>query len=386
MMTTETGEQNSESFKDMDERISTTLEPHRAFVQKIFIIALFAIILLILWRGAEVFLLVFAGFLLAVFLRALSQFVSRRTPLSENWSLVVVIVALVAAIALGAWLLTDSMQNQFDDLTNQLPAAFERARQKIAEYPLGKRLIEQMPSPQQIADNQSGNFFGRVTGFFSTTLNVVVNFLVVLMTAVYFAASANSYKEGVVKLVPKTGEKRAREIIETILFTLRRYLLGTFVSITINGAITAAGLFLLGVPFAIPLGIITAIFNFIPNVGPIAASVPAILIAFSISPTKALYVALLYLAVQNIDGFVTTPLVQQRAVAIPPVLIIAAQLLLALLFGFLGLLLAVPLVAVVFVLVKMIYVEDVLGRRVEVKGEDEAKVQTEESPVNAQRE
>jgi len=136
------------------------------------------------------------------------------------------------------------------------------------------------------------------------------------------------------------------------------------------------GLWFLGIPFAIPLAIITAIFNFIPNLGPLAASVPAILIAFSLSPTKALYVALLYLAVQNIDGFLTTPLVQQRAVAIPPVLIIAAQLLLAVLFGFLGLLLAVPIVAVVFVLVKMIYVEDILGRRVEVKGERQARAET----------
>jgi predicted PurR-regulated permease PerM len=137
----------------------------------------------------------------------------------------------------------------------------------------------------------------------------------------------------------------------------------------------------LGVPFAIPLGIITALLNFIPNIGPILASVPAILIAFSSSPTDALYVAILYLAVQNIDGFVTTPLIQERAVSLPPVLVIASQLLLAVIFGFLGLLVAVPLFAVAFVLVKMIYVEDILDRRVEVKGEAEAK-ENQQSPNN----
>jgi predicted PurR-regulated permease PerM len=83
--------------------------------------------------------------------------------------------------------------------------------------------------------------------------------------------------------------------------------------------------------------------------------------------------------VQNIDGFVTTPLIQQRAVLMPPVLVIGSQLLLAILFGFLGLLLAVPLFAAVFVAVKMIYVEDFLGRRVEVKGEQEAKSKTNSS-------
>jgi len=129
----------------------------------------------------------------------------------------------------------------------------------------------------------------------------------------------------------------------------------------------------LGIPFAIPLGIITALLNFIPNIGPIIAGVPAVLIALSQSPTQAIYVFILYLAAQNLDGFVITPLIQQRAVFIPPVLLIASQLLFAVVFGFLGLLLAVPLVAVVFVAVKMIYVEDILGRRVEVKGERAAK-------------
>jgi predicted PurR-regulated permease PerM len=350
--------------------------PRRDFIGKILIVILFALVLFVLWQGAEVFLLIFTGFLLAIFLRALSGFLSKRVPLSENQALAVVLLVIAGLAALGVWLLTDLMQNEFDELSRELPAAFEWARQKITEYPLGRRVIERIPSPQQIVNNQSGNLLGRVTGIFSTAFNVVVNILIVLMTAVYLAFNPQSYKEGVIKLVPQEREKRAREILHTIEFTLRRYLLGTFISITINGAITFLGLWFLGIPFAIPLAIITAIFNFIPNLGPLAASVPAILIAFSLSPTKALYVALLYLAVQNIDGFLTTPLVQQRAVSIPPVLIIAAQLLLAVLFGFLGLLLAVPIVAVVFVLVKMIYVEDILGRRVEVKGERQARAET----------
>lgn len=354
--------------------------PPPSFAKKIIvalaIFATFVITAVVLWQGAEVFLLVFAGLLLAIFLRSISDFLSRRTPLSDNWSLVVVSAAIIALVALGAWFLSDSMQQQFHELSDELPAAFEQARQRISQYPIGRRVIEQIPSPTQLAERQTSNLFGRVTGFFSTAFNVVVNALVILITGVYFAFSPRLYSEGIVKLVPKKREKRAREVLSTVEYTLRRFLLGIFAAMTINGAITAVGLWFLGVPFAIPLGIITGLLNFIPNIGPIMASVPAILIAFSISPTLALYVALLYLAVQNIDGFVTTPLIQERAVSIPPVLIIAAQLLLAVLFGFLGLLVAVPLVAAVFVLVKMIYVEDILGRRVEVKGEPEAKEET----------
>ncbi|MGI8670701.1 MAG: AI-2E family transporter, partial [Aridibacter sp.] len=140
-------------------------------------------------------------------------------------------------------------------------------------------------------------------------------------------------------------------------------------SMTINGILTFLGLWFLGIPFAIPLGIIAGLMSFIPNIGPLIAGFPAVIIALSLSPTQALYVSILYLAVQNLDGFLITPLIQKRAVSIPPVLIIAAQLLLAVIFGFLGLLLAVPLVAIVFVMVKMIYVEDILDRQVEIKGD-----------------
>ncbi len=93
------------------------------------------------------------------------------------------------------------------------------------------------------------------------------------------------------------------------------------------------------------------------------------IIALAQSPTQVLYVLGIHLAVQNLDGFIISPLIQKRAVSIPPVLIIAAQLMLAVIFGFLGLLLAVPLVAILFVMVKMIYVEDILDRQVEIKGD-----------------
>ena len=366
--TTQSNLKSPEALKPL----SIARAPHRDFIQKLLIVVLFALVLVILWQGAEVLLLVFAGLLLAVFLRGLSDFLSRHTPLSDGWALSLILLAIAGLIWLGVWLLSDSMQTQFEDLSKQLPAALEQGRQAIAQYPFGRRVLEQIPPPQQWMQQQ-GNVFGRITGFVSSAFDAVVNFVIVLITGIYFAFNPRLYNEGIIKLVPKAREQRAREILYTIGFTLRRFLLGITASMAINGTITAVGLWFIGVPFAVPLGIITALFNFIPNIGPIAASVPAILIAFAQSPTDALYVALLYLFVQNFDGFVTTPLVQQKAISIPPVLVIAAQLLLGVIFGFLGLLLAVPLAAIAFVLVKMIYVEDVLDRRVEVKGEDEAK-------------
>lgn len=350
--------------------------PHHDFIQKIIILIFFALILLILWQGVEVLLLVFAGLLLAIFLRSLSDFLSEWTPLSERWALTVVLLGIVGLSALGVWLLSDSMQQQFDELSERLPVVYEQARERVSQYPLGRRLVAKMPSAEQfVFGRQTANVFGRITGFFSTALDMTINVLIVLMIAIYFAFNPHLYREGVIKLVPQEREKRAREILFTTEFTLRRFLVGISVSMAINGALTALGLWFLGVPFAIPLGVIAGLLTFIPNIGPFIAGVPAILIALSQSPAQALYVLILYLVVQNLDGLIITPLIQQHAVDVPPVLVIAAQLLLAVIFGFLGLLLAVPLAAVVFVLIKMIYIEDILERRINVKGENEAQEQ-----------
>lgn len=365
----------------MTETTRTNLNPHETpdnpqwnFIRQVLIvlalIALFALVSVWLWYGADVILLIFAGLLLGIFLRSLSGLLSRHTTLSNNWALTFVLVLIVGLITLGVWLLAPSIERQFYELSDQLPAIYERAREQLSQYPLGRSIVEKMPSAQQfVLGRQSANVFGRVTGMFSTALDIVVNILIVLMTAVYFAFTLSSYKEGAIKLVPKKSEKRAREIISSVHYTLKNFLLGISASMTINGILTFSGLWLLGIPFAIPLGIIAGLMSFIPNIGPIIAGVPAVLIALSQSPVTALYVLILYLAVQNLDGLLITPLIQKKAVSIPPVMIIAAQLLMAVMFGFLGLLLAVPFVAVIAVLVRMIYIEDILDRKIEIKGE-----------------
>jgi len=135
---------------------------------------------------------------------------------------------------------------------------------------------------------------------------------------------------------------------------------------------------LLGMPLALTLGLLAGVLNFIPNFGPLIAAIPAVLVAFLQSPQQALYVGLLYVLLQMIDGYVLTPLVDRRSVELPPVLTIAAQILLGVIYGFLGLLIASPLTATVTLLVKMFYVEDVLGdpvMRESVGGEHEAKAQ-----------
>jgi predicted PurR-regulated permease PerM len=118
----------------------------------------------------------------------------------------------------------------------------------------------------------------------------------------------------------------------------------------------------LGVPLALSLGVTAAILEFIPVIGPIVAAVPAILLAFSKGPEMAFYVTLIYIAVQQIESNIITPLVQRWAVRLPPVIGLLAIVACGLLFGVLGVVFAMPIAVVVMVLVKKLYVEDTLER------------------------
>ncbi len=130
---------------------------------------------------------------------------------------------------------------------------------------------------------------------------------------------------------------------------------------TLVGTLTWLGLKLLVVPLALPLSLLVMLLGFIPNLGPILAALPAVLIALSVRPMLALYVVMLYTVVQMLEGYVTTPMIQQRSIQMPPALLITAIVAAGLLSGFLGILLATPMTAVLLVFVQRFYFEDVLG-------------------------
>lgn len=337
------------------------------------ILAAVAVLLMLLWQSTQVILLIFAGMLVAVFLRAVAERISRHTPLSDNLALGLLLLLIVAAFALALWLLMPSLQHQYDEIAQQMPQTIDLLRARLAQFPAGQWILDRMPDQPLSFDNPNSNVFGRITGFFSSFLGNVINVAIVLAAGVFFAFDPKLYYEGAIKLFPPDRQRRVREVFDTLGSNLRRWIVGRIVVMAINGGLTALGLWLLGVPLAIPLGIIAGLFNFIPNIGPFVGAVPAVLIAFTQSPTQALYTTILYLIIQSLEGFALSPLVQQKAVELPPVLIIAAQLLLGILFGFLGVLLAVPIMLTAFVLVRMLYIQDLLGNETEVKGEQEAK-------------
>jgi predicted PurR-regulated permease PerM len=319
-----------------------------------------AVLLLILWQGHEIFLLLFAGVLLALFLSRLTDLAERYTPLPRNAAFVTVLALLAALLAGAVWLAAPSVSGQLDELTERLPQAVGRLTAWAQNHRWSRRLLEQAPDPQRLLASQP-QMIAKATTLLSSTAGLIGAVLLVLAIGLYLAAQLDLYRRGFLHLIPPHRRPQAREVLADTVATLQQWLNAQLVSMSVVGVLTTLGLWWLGIPLALTLGLLAALMEFIPNFGPILAALPGILLALLQSPSQALWVAVLYIVVQTLESYVITPLAQRRITSLPPVLVISFQLLNGVLFGVLGLALATPLLAMGMVLVKRLYVEDRLG-------------------------
>jgi predicted PurR-regulated permease PerM len=310
----------------------------------------------------DALLLIFACVLFAVLLYELSAIVHRRFGWNRKLALVAVVLALFLIVGLGGWAMAPQITEQASELAQQIPQSLQQLRKMVESKPLLARIAAELPDAKQLIGSLQ-QFVPNAGLFFGGVLGAVGNVAIILFVGIYFALSPGRYKRGIVKLVPQGKRDRAVQVLDDIGDTLARWLMGKSLSMLIVGIATAGGLTLLGVPLGLILGIIAGLLDFIPYIGPIMAGVPAVLIALSISPDLALYTVLLFLGIQTIEGYVLQPLVEARAVEIPPALTIVMQLVFGSLFSFAGIALATPLTAALMVLVDKLYVEDILGDR-----------------------
>ena len=312
--------------------------------------------------AADALLLVFACTLMAILLYKLSEIMARRMHMNRKVALAVVVIALTAIIGIGGWAMAPQISEQSTKLAEEIPAAVKRLQAEVQQHPLLKRVVDELPPPEQIV-KQMGNMVPNAGLFFGGVIGALGNVVIILFVGIYFATSPQLYTQGAIRLVPPAKRPRAQEVQQELGNTLASWLLGKAASMLIVGVATTAGLMMLDVPLALILGIIAGLLDFIPYLGPIMAGIPAVLLALSISPDLALYTALLFLGVQLVEGYVLQPMIEAKAVDLPPALVIVMQLVFGTLFGFAGVALATPLAAALAVLVKILYIEDVLGDR-----------------------
>ncbi len=199
--------------------------------------------------------------------------------------------------------------------------------------------------------------------FLSSTVQVVAGLLIIIFLSIYIAVDPEMYHRGIMLLFPRPQRRRAGEVLSAIAAVLKKWLVTQLVAMLTIGAVTTILLLALRVKAAFALGLLAGLFEFIPTVGPIVSALPAIAMAFLDSPEKALSVGIAYVGIQFFENHLLIPLLMKGGINLPPALTVFSQALMAMMFGFLGLMCAVPLLAATVVAVKMLYVEDVVGEQ-----------------------
>lgn len=319
-----------------------------------------ALLFIFAWQILNVLVLLFAGILLGVFLTGISGWIRQHTPLSHRLALAVTVLLLLGLAVISGSLAAPNLAEQSQQLGANLQQSLKNLESTLANQAWAQPLQNGLPDLQQIGSS-AGQLLNQISGIFSRTFSLFINAIVVLFIGFYLAFEPDKYVNGLITLLPKPSRRRAGVVLDEVAYTLRWWLVGRFSSMAVIGVLSALGLLLLGIPLAFILGVLAGLLTFIPIIGPALALIPATLVAFTISSQQALYVFLLYMAIQILESYFITPVIQRKAVALPPVVLILSQVILGLFLGLAGVAVAAPFAAMLLVFIKMLYVHDVLG-------------------------
>jgi predicted PurR-regulated permease PerM len=320
----------------------------------------FAALVLLMWAAPAVPVMLLGGFALAMALSFPVRWLSRLMP--RVLAIVATFAILLGICALALRFLVPTLMDQ---LTSVVSAAPEIARE-VRNTPPGvlrplSKLGLMQGAPDQLMSRLSQDLvnlaqtlaqqvLGGLVHFVSGAFGVVLAIFGVLFVAVYLLANVRRIKATYLRAVPKRYRQDARELWDAFAFSLTRYLSGLALDAFIQGAISAVGLFLLGVPYALLLGVWVTLTAIIPYLGAWLGAIPAVIVAFTVSPTTALLTALLYLVIQQLEGNILQPAIQGKVLNMPSILIFLAVITGGQIAGLLGVIFAVPALAVLKVL------------------------------------
>ena len=308
-------------------------------------------------------LVIFAGFLLSIFLNGLAERFQKYSGLKYQYAFLIVTLVLLGLAGGVLFLMGNQISNRIGEFVEQ----FDEARQGFLERLEGNAWWS--PVVNSVQQNQDAlmpnNALSTAKNAVSTVMTALGGFLLVLFLGFYFALQSDVYQRGFLLLLPKSYEDRAKEIIGRVERTMWKWILGRLVGMLIIGTCSTLGLWAIGIPLPLTMGVLAGLLTFIPNVGPIISVIPPLLFGLQQGGNAAIYVVVFYLILQFVESYFVTPLITQEQVGLPPGLVLTSQLLFGMLAGFLGLLLADPITAVLMILVQELYVKDYLGKEVE---------------------
>ncbi len=283
--------------------------------------------------------------------------------IGRGWGTFGVLGGTALTIYLAGLALADTVTRQAEDFVQSLPGLVTEVQTLLSRFQNAYGIDFGL----QLAP---ADIFGRIRGFLSGDVFSVVADLggslangislafVALIATIYLVINPQPLVQGFVSFFPAEWRPRTREILEEMYHSVQKWFLGQLTSMTIIGVFSAVALSIIGIPFAVLLGLFSGLISFVPFIGPVISVVPPTLLGLtSGEPLKAVWVILLYLGIQAIESNLIQPIVMSQAVSLHPAVVVFGLLIMGTLFGFVGLLLAVPLVAALHVLLRELWIE-----------------------------
>ena len=308
---------------------------------------------------ANVLLLMLAGVLFGIFINGISRWASGLTRLPYHVGYAAVVVLLIAIAAGGLFAMGSQIGNQMSTLSKELQSSAQQLTRQLEQSSWAQQYLPDLAKMKELL---TGNgVLPRIVNTLQWVGWAITSVLVIFFVGLYTAYDPQLYKSGLIKLLPQDRRPRMRQLLDKLNAALGRWIIGRMVSMTIVGVLTTIGLWVLGVPLPITLGVLAALLTFVPNLGPVLAAIPQALMALQSGTQVVLYVILFNIALQTVESYFITPMIERYQVTLPPAVTIAAQLIMGVTIGVIGVVMAAPLVAILMVVVQVLYIHDRLG-------------------------
>ena len=309
------------------------------------LVTVVVVALFVLWITRQAILLAFLGVAIGTAFFAASRWLAEKTGAPRGLMLALVVLTVLGAGAAAVGFGGPRVVAQAQELSEEGPVLVEAARERLG-----------LPESAFSVPSELQDVGTQLLGFFSTAAGVLSGLLVVLVVAIYTAANPSLYTSAVVRLFDHEHQAFVRETLERMGRTLLAWLKGVGIAVVLLGVMAAVGLTVIGVPGALALAVFAGVLTAIPTFGPFIGWAPAVLVAFSQGGSMGAWTLALALVAQQIEGSIITPKVQGQMVRVGPAFIVAGQIVLGSLAGFLGILLVVPVLGVSLILIQRFYI------------------------------
>jgi predicted PurR-regulated permease PerM len=340
----------------------------QSFTRRALIVIALASGAFLIWKLRYVLVLLFGTVLIATIIRSIAAPFKKHLRFPDGLAVAASVLVLVALVSVTVWLINSQVTAQAAQLANVLPTSVAMIDSWLGD------LGFQHPVASWLAHIHSDDsiIVSKFNGWISSLTTVIASVLILIFGGIYLAIHPRFYGVGAIKLIPAERRAVVGEAAAESANALRLWLKGQLVAMLAIGILTWIGFLIIGVKSPLVLAIIAGVLEFVPYAGAIASAVPAVLVALVQGPELAAWTVVMYIVVHHLEAYVIQPLVQQWAVEVPAVVMLFSLLAFGLLFGVIGIFFAAPLAVVSYVLVKRLYVVEVLDTPTPIPGEGKA--------------